>query len=131
MSSELVVAIVTIVSPIAGLTGVLIGVRTTRRSNHDTDVWRHREETMRMLRWAAEQLASEELPARKVGLVTLSELMRSELLQPEDRRLVTEVFNTALADALGPAYSELENLDVEATLDEGGENGSTDDQGHP
>lgn len=76
-----------------------------------------------MLRWAGEQLDSNHDGVRRLGLVTLSELVRSELLQPEDAALVTEVFDTALEEALGAAYSELEDPNAEATLEEGPDGG--------
>jgi hypothetical protein len=119
MDAELLAAIAALVSPLAALAGVWIGAGMTRRSDRELDHWRRREETMRMLRWAGEQLDSNHAGVRRLGLVTLSELVRSELLQPEDAALVTEVFDTALEEALGSAYAELEDPDVEAMLEEG------------
>jgi hypothetical protein len=123
MDAELLAAIAALVSPLAALAGVWIGAGMTRRSDRELDHWRRREETMRMLRWAGEQLDSDHLGVRRLGLVTLSELVRSELLQPEDAALVTEVFDTALEEALGSAYAELEDPDVEAMLEEGPDGG--------
>jgi hypothetical protein len=117
VSAELLAGIAALVSPIAALIGVWIGAGVTRRSDRELDHWRRREETMRMLRWAGEQLDSSNPGVQRLGLVTLSELVRSELLQPEDAALVTEVFDTALEESLGSAYAELENPDVEATLE--------------
>ncbi|HEY3001500.1 MAG TPA: hypothetical protein VGJ44_04055 [Kribbellaceae bacterium] len=118
MSADLLAAVAALVSPVAALIGVWIGAGMTRRSDRELDHWRRREETMRMLRWAGEQLDSEHEGVRRLGLVTLSELVRSELLQPEDAALVTEVFDTALEESLGSAYAELENADAEAVLEE-------------
>ena len=123
MDAELLAAIAALVSPLAALAGVWIGAGMTRRSDRELDHWRRREETMRMLRWACEQLDSNHAGVRRLGLVTLSELVRSELLQPEDAALVTEVFDTALEEALGSAYAELEDPDVEAMLEEGPDGG--------
>ncbi len=109
--------IAALVSPVAALIGVWIGAGMTRRSDRELDHWRRREETMRMLRWAGEQLDSDSPGVQRLGLVTLSELVRSELLQPEDAALVTEVFDTALEESLGSAYAELESPDAEATLE--------------
>ncbi|HYU85428.1 MAG TPA: hypothetical protein VEK80_11545 [Kribbellaceae bacterium] len=118
MSADLLAAVAALVSPVAALIGVWIGAGMTRRSDRELDHWRRREETMRMLRWAGEQLDSQHEGVRRLGLVTLSELVRSELLQPEDAALVTEVFDTALEESLGSAYAELENTDAEAVLEE-------------
>jgi len=118
VSADLLAAVAALVSPVAALIGVWIGAGMTRRSDRELDHWRRREETMRMLRWAGEQLDSQHEGVRRLGLVTLSELVRSELLQPEDAALVTEVFDTALEESLGSAYAELENADAEAVLEE-------------
>jgi hypothetical protein len=123
MSAELLAGLAALVAPVAALAGVWIGALMTRRSDKELEHWRRREETMRMLRWAGEQLDSNHSGVRRLGLVTLSELVRSELLQPEDAALVTEVFDTALEEALGSAYSELEDPNAEATLKEGPDGG--------
>jgi hypothetical protein len=123
MSAELLAALAALAAPLAALAGVWIGATMTRRSDIELEHWRRREETMRMLRWAGEQLDSDHSGVRRLGLVTLSELVRSELLQPEDAALVTEVFDTALEEALGSAYAELEDPNAEATLKEGPDGG--------
>jgi hypothetical protein len=123
MSAELLAGLAALVAPVAALAGVWIGALMTRRSDKELEHWRRREETMRMLRWAGEQLDSNHAGVRRLGLVTLSELVRSELLQPEDAALVTEVFDTALEEALGSAYAELEDPNAEATLKEGPDGG--------
>lgn len=123
MSAELLAGLAALVAPVAALAGVWIGALMTRRSDKELEHWRRREETMRMLRWAGEQLDSNHSGVRRFGLVTLSELVRSELLQPEDAALVTEVFDTALEEALGSAYAELEDPNAEATLKEGPDGG--------
>jgi hypothetical protein len=123
MSAELLAGLAALVAPVAALAGVWIGALMTRRSDKELEHWRRREETMRMLRWAGEQLDSNHSGVRRLGLVTLSELVRSELLQPEDAALVTEVFDTALEEALGSAYAELEDPNAEATLKEGPDGG--------
>ena len=123
MSPELLAALAALAAPLAALAGVWIGSVMTRRTDKELEHWRRREETMRMLRWAGEQLDSNHAGVRRLGLVTLSELVRSELLQPEDAALVTEVFDTALEEALGSAYAELEDPNAEATLKEGPDGG--------
>jgi hypothetical protein len=41
-------------TPAAAFLGVLIGHVLLRRGANELDVWRRREETMRMLRWASD-----------------------------------------------------------------------------
>ncbi|RKS71291.1 hypothetical protein CLV35_3087 [Motilibacter peucedani] len=66
-----------------------------RLGDLELDRWRRREETMRMLRWAAEQAATDD--TWTVGLATLRALGTSELLQPEDRGIITAVLEALLA----------------------------------
>src|SRR4029450_9179801 len=131
MSAELLAGLAALVAPVAALAGVWIGALMTRRSDKELEHWRRREGTMRMRRWAGEQLDSNHSGVRRLGLVTLSELVRSELLQPEDAALVTEVFDTALEEALGSAYAELEDPNAEATLKEGPDGGKAASPGEP
>jgi hypothetical protein len=75
----------------------------------ELDKWRRREETMRLLRWAAEQATKDdsEGDAWRVGLATLEALGRSELLQTEDQELIDSVLRALYADA-EVAYAESE-----------------------
>ena len=51
--------VVTVLSPFLALGGVVLGAYLTRKSDRELDVWRHREETMRMVRWSVEQILDE------------------------------------------------------------------------
>lgn len=62
--------------------------------------WRKREETMRLLRWGAEQAASDSPRAQLIGTALLRGLMGSGLLQAEDRALVRVVNQAVMGDAL-------------------------------
>jgi hypothetical protein len=101
-------AITTVASPFLALAGVLIGARLTRKADEELDIWRHREETMRMVRWAVEQITSDEEARTEAGVVTLRSLMRSELLQPEDYDLVAQLTAAVTIDRVGEAtYAEV------------------------
>lgn len=74
----------------------------TRRTAHESEIRWRREETMRMLRWAAELAASDD-PARiDVGVAALDALDDSELLQGDDQAFITAV----LAAVLDPELEE-------------------------
>ena len=106
--------IATVLSPFLALGGVALGAYLTRKSDRELDTWRHREETMRMVRWAVEQILEGEEVGTDAGVVTLRSLMRSELLQPEDYDLVAALTAAVAIDRVGPAtYADLEDADVE------------------
>jgi hypothetical protein len=101
-------------SPVLALGGVALGSYLTRKSDRELDTWRHREETMRMVRWAVEQILEGEEAGTDAGVVTLRSLMRSELLQPEDYDLVAALTAAVAIDRVGPAaYAELADANTE------------------
>jgi hypothetical protein len=107
-------AITTLASPFLALSGVMIGARLTRKADEELDVWRHREETMRMVRWAVEQILDGDEAGTDAGVVTLRSLMRSELLQAEDYDLVAALTAAVTIDRVGEAtYADLEDLETE------------------
>jgi hypothetical protein len=107
-------AITAVASPILALVGVLIGARLTRKSDTELDIWRRREETMRMVRWAVEQITSGEETSTHAGVVTLRSLMRSELLQKEDYDLVASLTAAVTIDQVGEAaYAGLDDPAVQ------------------
>lgn len=78
--------------------GAMVGHVLTRRSSKELDVWRRREETMRMLRWAADRaVAGGRLS--EIGVAALDALGKSELLQSEDQGLVDDVMSAVVARA--------------------------------
>lgn len=106
--------IATVASPLLALGGVVLGSWLTRKSDRELDVWRHREETMRMVRWAVEQILEGEEIGSGAGVVTLRSLMRSELLQPEDYELVAALTAAVAIDRIGPeTYADLVAADAE------------------
>lgn len=116
MPTSLAVA-VAVATPIMSFLAVLLGQWLPRRSAKELDRWRRREETMRMLRWAAEAAASENSTLSGAGLAVLGELVESELLQSEDLSLVATVARVAAgvayADQEPEAYAEADEVLVE------------------
>jgi hypothetical protein len=105
---------VTVLSPFVALGGVVLGAYLTRKSDRELDVWRHREETMRMVRWAVEQILEGTDAGTDAGVVTLRSLMRSELLQPEDYDLVAALTASVAIDRVGQAaYADIAESDTE------------------
>jgi hypothetical protein len=104
----------TVLSPFLALGGVALGAYLTRKSDLELDTWRHREETMRMVRWAVEQILEGTEVGTDAGVVTLRSLMRSELLQPEDYDLVAALTASVAIDRVGQAaYADIAEADTE------------------
>jgi hypothetical protein len=112
---SIVGVVMTVLSPLLALGGVFLGSYLVRKSDRELDTWRHREETMRMVRWAVEQiLAGEDAGGTDAGVVTLRSLMRSELLQPEDYDLVAALTAAVAIDRVGAAaYADITDADIE------------------
>ena len=88
----------------------------------ELDKWRRREETMRLLRWAAEQATRGEEDAWRVGLATLEALGRSELLQEEDHELIDSVLHALYAEPEDEyAEGESEGDEPDVILERDGE----------
>lgn len=98
--------VVAVATPILSFLAVLLGQWLTRRSARELDTWRRREETMRMVRWAVESVSAENATLGVAGLAVLTELMDSELLQDEDRSLVTTVTQMVSQVTAALAYAE-------------------------
>jgi hypothetical protein len=86
-------------------------VTEARRADVKLEVWRQREETMRMVRWGLQQAASPNPKAASIGQNTLTALLRGTLVQPADSafvqavtgfvaHLVDEVVDTEVQNAL-------------------------------
>ncbi|MEV0799049.1 hypothetical protein AB0I34_15215 [Kribbella sp. NPDC050281] len=106
--------VMTVMSPLLALGGVFLGSYLTRKSDRELDVWRHREETMRMVRWAVEQILEGDEAGTDAGVVTLRSLMRSELLQAEDYDLVAALTASVAIDRVGPAaYADIADADID------------------
>ena len=77
------------------LLGTLLGVVLTRRGAVELERWRRREETMRLLRWAAELAINEKQGRRDLGGASLEALIDSPLVDRRDKRLVGQVATAA------------------------------------
>jgi hypothetical protein len=112
--------VMTALAPLLALGGVALGAYLTRKSDRELDTWRHREETMRMVRWAVEQILDDDAAGTDAGVVTLRSLMRSELLQPEDYDLVAALTAAVAIDRVGPAaYAEIADAEIEVVEGDG------------
>lgn len=87
-------------TPLVSFIAVLIGHLLLRKGASELDVWRRREETMRMLRWGSEQAVSIEDSTARMGLAVLDALSDSELLQPPDQALVDAVIDSLLEEPI-------------------------------
>ena len=66
-------------------------VREARTADAKLQVWRQREETMRMVRWGLELAASANPKAATIGQNTLTALQKGSLVQPADSAFVASV----------------------------------------
>jgi hypothetical protein len=91
-----VAVVIAVASPLLAFAGVLVGQWLARKSAHESETRWRREETMRMLRWAAEMAAEASVVRSKVGLAALDALDGSELLQDDDQELITAVLRVVI-----------------------------------
>lgn len=89
---------------------VMIGNVLNRRAAQQAENWRHREESLRMLRWGSEQAVSQDAATARMGQAVLEALYDSaDLLLPIDRPLFdavqTAVLRSQIADDVA-AYHE-------------------------
>jgi hypothetical protein len=85
----------------------------------ELDKWRHREETMRMLRWASEKAVDEIEKVRILGIAALAALGVSELLQAEDEAFIDSVIDAILREPVAEYHEEAEGgEDVEVVQDD-------------
>lgn len=85
--------VLAIATPLLAFAGALLGQVLARRGALEQDVRWRREETMRLLRWAAELASGTDYRRKLVGVATLRGLQRSELLQPDDQALMSAVLD--------------------------------------
>ena len=101
--------------------GVVVGQVLLRKGARELDVWRRREETMRMLRWASEQAASLDEAKSRMGVAALGALSTSELLQEPDQELVDAVIDSLLeepAQEIEQANGDIEVIEIDSTHDD-------------
>jgi hypothetical protein len=93
-------ATVLVTTPLLAFAGSFLGHLLARKGAKELDRWRRREETMRMLRWAAEKAVDHDQRIAEIGMTALTALAGSELLQQEDRDLIDAVTQAAVGDTL-------------------------------
>jgi hypothetical protein len=91
-----VAVVISVGSPLLAFLGLLLGQVLTRRSARETETRWQREESMRLLRWAAELTTDAERSRAGLGLVTLKALAVSPLLQQADLTLIGAVLREAI-----------------------------------
>lgn len=99
-------------APAAAFLGALIGHLVSRKGATELDTWQRREETMRMLRWAAELAVTARPSTAWMGLAALEALTTSELLQPADRALVDLVARSVVRSSLREYREDYGDRDV-------------------
>jgi len=103
-------------TPVAAFIGVIVGHFLLRKGANELDVWRRREETMRMLRWASEQAASQDVYKSRMGVAALDALSTSELLQEPDQNLVDAVIDSLIeepVEEIEEAAGEVEVIEID------------------
>lgn len=107
-----------VLTPIASFLGALAGHWWSRKSARELDTWRRREETMRMVRWAAEQAGSTDHRTANIGYVALTALLGSELLQDEDVAFISAIAEAGVDSAVDVVEEYREDAQVAVGLDE-------------
>jgi hypothetical protein len=119
----LVVVLTVVPALIAGGSAVVAGwLAGARKAAKQLDQWRRREETMRILRWAADKASSKEDDERLLALSVLDALDKSKpsMLQHEDQGILDAVLDTVLSDATAVVQEypdDSGNYDVEVAED--------------
>lgn len=79
----------------------------------ELEKWRRREETMRMLRWAAENAANQDNDTlARVGVAALDALGGSELLQSEDQAFIDNILDAILEQPVAQYHDTSGQVDV-------------------
>jgi hypothetical protein len=113
-------------APVLAFAGSWLGARGSRRASLELDRWRRREETMRLLRWAAELALERDERRAGVGIAAMDALQGSELLQDEDLDLV-ETIAQSLVDETEAQFDHDTSTGEADQVAYGGGAESTDD----
>jgi hypothetical protein len=97
--------VVALGTPVLAFAGALLGQLLTRRGAKELDIRWRREETMRLLRWAAELAVDEDVGRGAVGVAALEALEVSALLQKDDQALISAVLD-AVVEPVVDVYDE-------------------------
>jgi hypothetical protein len=93
------VSLLALLAPgVLAFAGAALGHRYGRVTAREQERWRRREETMRLLRWAADAASEPERRRVEIGVTALIALTRSPLLDPDDLDFVSEVLAVSRSD---------------------------------
>lgn len=93
------IAIAEVIGPaLLAFAGAFLAVIVNRRGASELDRRWKREETLRTLRWAADNAASSEVGRASIGVSALVALNDAELVQDEDRAYVRTIVETAVGE---------------------------------
>lgn len=93
--------VVAVGAPALAFAGAYLGNRRAVRADRQVDAWRRREETMRMVRWAADKAYVTSPHEARFGLEALVALLDAEILQPEDEGCVAHLAEIATPGVSG------------------------------
>jgi len=110
------VFLVSLGTPLLTFVGVLLGNKVASRGAAELERRSKREETMRVLRWAAELAVSEDEAEASLGVAELNALGDSSLLDDDQQLFVDAALNTVVAD---PA-DDIEEAGPDAVVSVGG-----------
>lgn len=100
-----VAIVVAVGTPLLAFAGALSGQLLSRKGAKERDIRWRREETMRILRWAAELAVDSDVGRSAVGVAALDALEESELLQRDDQALISAVLD-AVVEPVVDNYDE-------------------------
>lgn len=103
-----VAIVVAVGTPLLAFVGALVGQLLSRKGAKEKDLRWHREETMRLLRWAAELAVDSDGGRSDLGVAALDALEESELLQGDDQALISAVLDAVV----GPVVDDYADGDV-------------------
>ena len=104
-------------SPILAFTGVLVAQAIARKGASELETRSRREETMRVLRWAAQLAVSDDAGQANLGVYELNALADSDLLD-DSQALFVEAALGAVIDTVTEAIEEAgDDTEVEAAVD--------------
>ena len=99
-------------SPVLAFVGVIVGQAVSRRGARELEFRSKREEVMRVLRWAAELAVSDDQAHSRLGVAELGTLLRSELLDEEEKDFV----QAALTAVVRVPVEQIEQLGDDVTV---------------
>jgi hypothetical protein len=104
-----------IASPLLLLIGVLIGHRVTRQGTKELDTRAKREELLRMVRWAGEQIPKG-VDEGRIAVAVLRAAGASAILQEGDQAFIDAIIDGSIAEPV-EAYHEAD-VETEGTRTE-------------